>query len=327
MTKTRLLLAGLLCLIALPVFAQVSDTYVIPAVGKVQGGAGTNWLSDVYIMNPQPHALNVSVVLLPTASEFQYEVIVPIPANATAFISDAVGTLFSKATTGSLLLATFPEDNPGVPDTLIDRAFLVNSKTFNSLSAGTFGQSIEGVYDGLYDLRYDGITSIATGIQNWGTNRVNGFRTNVGATNLGRSSVTMRVYVYDAAGNEVRNIPFQVPPMTHFQDALPVVLQSGSLEFVIEDDLYWESADDYAIVFPYASIVDNRTGDPIYVKPVLLADTKTLYCPPSAKGAAATVQGPRGRLTLDAARQVADRATSLGEVKLVLEDGKYVVVK
>ncbi|MHB0969380.1 MAG: hypothetical protein ACYC7A_07980 [Thermoanaerobaculia bacterium] len=326
MTRTRLLLAGLLCLIALPVFAQVSDTYVIPAVGKVQGGAGTNWLSDVYIMNPQRHALNVSVVFLPTASEFQYEVIVPVPANATAFIDDAVGTLFSRATTGSLLLATFPEDNPGVPDKMIDRAFLVNSKTFNSLAAGTFGQSIEGSFTGLFDFNYDQITAIATGVQNWGTNRVNGFRTNVGATNLGDSSVTMRVFVYDAVGNEVRNIPFFIPPTTHMQDALPVTLQGGSVEFRIEDDLYWNDASKYAVVFPYVSIVDNRTGDPIYVKPVLLADTGTLYGK-GAKEAAAILQNPGRKLTLADARRVAERATSLGEVKLVLEDGKYVVVK
>lgn len=326
MTKSRLLLAGLLCLIALPVFAQVSDTYVIPAVGKVQGGAGTNWLSDVYIMNPQPHALNVSVVFLPTLSGFQYEVIVPVPANATAFIDDVVATLFSKATTGSLLLATFPEDNPGVPDTLIDRAFLVNSKTFNSLSSGTFGQSIEGSFTGLFDLRYDGITAIASGAQNWGTNRVNGFRTNVGATNLGVSDVTMRVYVYDAAGNKVSDIPFYLLPKTHMQQALPITLQEGSLEFVIENDPYWDHPDDYAIVFPYASIVDNRTGDPIYIKPTLLATSGTLYGK-SAAAAAALLQNPGRKLTLDDARRVAKGATSLGEVKLVLQDGKYVVAK
>lgn len=326
MTRTRLLLAGLLCLIAVPVFAQVSDTYVIPAAGRAVGGASTNWLSEVYVFNPQQHSLKVSLVFLPSGVAAPIEKLLTVPANSTAFLDDVVGKVFNQNGTGSLLLATFPEDNPGVPDEMIQRAFVANSKTFNSVSGGSYGQSIEGTLTGLFDVRYDGITAISSGVQNWGVRGQSGYRTNVGAVNLGRSSVTMRVYVYDSLGNEVKNLPFVVPPMGHMQDSLPTTLQAGTVEFVIEDDPDWEDLTNYAIVFPYASVVDNRTGDPIYAKPVLLASANALFGKGTATAAAKT-QRPVRRLDVNVARRVAENATSLGEVKLVLQDGRYVVAQ
>ena len=59
--------AVLLLFIALPLAAQVNDTYVIPAVANTPGSFGTQWMTQLSIFNPQlDYSLKVSVSFLPT---------------------------------------------------------------------------------------------------------------------------------------------------------------------------------------------------------------------------------------------------------------------
>lgn len=286
MKLTRLVLAStLLVLASFSASAQVTDTYVIPAAAKLEGGFGTNWMTRFSIFNPQlDYDLVVSVTLLPTNGLEGPEMLVPVPRNSVTYTNDVIEELFGEALedmypdpderprSGALLVATFPEDNPGVPDTITDRAFLVNSETFNNHPNGTYGQTIEGEWVGLLDYESDGISSVAQGIRNSGL-----FRTNVGAVNLGRCSVTVYVNAYNADGETILNeAPFIVPPLGHMQGALPVAVQNGSVEFFVVDPCV---ADDerYAVVFPYTSTVDQRTGDPSYQYPTLLANPGILY--------------------------------------------------
>src|SRR5690242_7836185 len=86
--KKNLLLAAILCLAALPTFAQLSDTYVITAAANAPGGNNTRWLTQLSIFNPHlDYALNVSITLLPTGGATGPEKLIKIPANST-FITD-----------------------------------------------------------------------------------------------------------------------------------------------------------------------------------------------------------------------------------------------
>src|SRR6185295_14968 len=135
-----------------------------------------------------------------------------------SFADNALSEIFNISGSGALIVATFPEDNPGVPDNVIDRAFLVTTNTFNNSSAGTFGQTIPGTWTGLQDYSTDGISAVAHGIRHIAKF---GWRTNFGAVNLGSSAVTLRVNVYDANGNTVvKNATYTVLPQAHMQRAL-----------------------------------------------------------------------------------------------------------
>jgi hypothetical protein len=147
---------------------------------------------------------------------------------------------------------------------------------------------------------------VAHGIRN---DSRQGWRANVGAVNLGRSSVTMRLNVYDINGAVVaRNIPFTIPPLAHMQDSLPVQVDRGSIEFFVDD-----STKD-AVVFPYVSVIDQLSGDPTYQSPTLLATTKALF----GKGAIdPTTIGKR--IDNSYARSVRATADRIGEVQLKAE--------
>src|SRR4029077_9768829 len=98
------------------------------------------------------------------------------------------------------------------------------------------------------------------------------WRTNVGAVNLGRSNVTLRVNVYGADGATLlKDATLDIPALGHRQASLPAEVDGGSVEFFVDDP------SNQAVVFPYSSTIDPLSGDPTYQGPTLLASAKILF--------------------------------------------------
>lgn len=320
-TSKLLLTLALLCLASLPAFAQLNDTYVIPVSGNVPGAFGTRWMTQFSIMNPHlDHALRVSITYLPTGGGVGIEEIVPLPANSVAYSDNILSDLFERVGSGSLLVATFADDNPGVPNDVLSRSFLVTTNTYNNSPAGTFGQTIPGVWTGLLDVDVDGISSVAHGIRNLSRE---GWRTNIGAVNLGRCTATVYVTVYDADGRRILNAaPLLVPPLGHIQDRLPVEVDMGSIEFWVNDPCANDN-DRYAVVFPYTSTIDQLSGDPTYQSPTLLASPGTLY----AKGKKLDPTTLGKKIDSQLAARVRAEAEHRGEATLVRNKGRWQIVR
>jgi hypothetical protein len=284
----------------------VNDTYVIPAAANVPGAFGTRWMTQFSVFNPQSYPLRIDVVYVPTGGGQGLDATFDVPANAVAFSDNILADLFDLGGSGALLVAAFPEDNPGVENSVIARAFLVTSDTFNNSPTGTFGQTIPGVWAGLMDFQSDGITAIAHGIRNVSKQ---GWRANVGAVNLGRQNVRLLVSVYDIDGNTILNkARFDIPPMGHIQDGLPVQVDRGAVEFFLDD------ATQKAVVFPYVSVIDQLSGDPTYFSPTLLATPKVLFNKQAAAAMNTTAIGRK--ITIDDARAVRENAKSVGVMEL-----------
>jgi len=309
-TSRYIVVAVIVLLASIQLYAQVNDTYVIPVSANVPGDRGTVWATELNVFNPQSYPLNVSAVFLPTLSGQSLEVNFKVEANSNAFTPNVLPDLFGRTGTGALLLAVFPEDNPGVSNDILSRSILVNSKTFNNSSTGTYGQFVPGIWTGLLDFEVDQISAIAHGVRN---SAASGYRTNVGAANLGRTTAILRVTVYDAVGRKVADrTPFTLPFYAHLQQPLPVNVDRGSVEFFLDDP------SGEAVVFPYVSIIDNRSGDAIYISPILLASPSVLYKYGTAS------QDPGKKIDIGLARKVAAQAKKLGEARLLVdEDGNY----
>lgn len=287
--------------------AQVNDTYVIPAAANVSGAFNTRWMTQFSVFNPQlDYPLTVTVVYLATNGAGRWEKSFAVPANSVAYSDNILDDLFDIAGTGSLLVATFPEDQLArVPNDVLSRSFLLTTNTYNNSAAGTFGQTIPGTWTGLQDYATDGISAVAHGVRNIDRE---GWRTNVGAVNLSGRTIVMRVNVYDADGRTVlKNAPFTLAPYGHVQDRLPIQVNRGSVEFFVDDPSR------EAVVFPYTSTIDQLSGDPTYQTPTLLASPASLF----GKGAAvAATLNPGKRIGTDAARAARSGAQQMGEAKL-----------
>ncbi|HXH40362.1 MAG TPA: hypothetical protein VNN08_17160 [Thermoanaerobaculia bacterium] len=305
-TSRYIFVALLLVVVSLPLAAQINDTYVIPASANQPGNFGTRWLTQFSVFNPQlGYPLTISVTFLPTGGGVGSERTFTVPANGTVLSDNILDDLFGmKSASGALLVATFPEDNPTVPNDVLARSFLVTTSTYNNARSGTYGQTIPGVWAGLQDFNSDGISSVAHGIRN--VARL-GWRTNVGAVNLGRSNITLRVNVYGADGGTVlKDATLDIPALGHRQASLPAEVDGGSVEFFVDDP------SNQAVVFPYSSTIDPLSGDPTYQGPTLLASAKILFKMGSPQPPAL------GRkIDTDFARGIRATATRLGEAKVV----------
>jgi hypothetical protein len=273
----RVLLLTLLSLAAVPLVAQVNDTYVIPAAISAHGAGGSNWKTQLSIFNPQlDRDLKVTIVFVPTGGLTGDSYTITLPANSIAFSDDILAdSQFRQAPSGALLIYTDATDNPNT--TVLQRAFLVTSNTYNDLgNAGTYGQTVPGVWTGLQDFA-DGISAVSHGIRH---NLSQGWRTNIGAVNLGRCNVTLLVSVYDVDGHTLVNrAPFGLPPLAHMQQSLGQIipqLDRGAVEFMVNDPCS-TNANNAAVVFPYTSTIDTLSGDPQYQFPTLLADPKSIF--------------------------------------------------
>lgn len=305
--STSILAALALTALALPLAAQVNDTYVIPAAANTSGAYSSRWMTQLSIFNPQTYTLKVSVTFIPEGGGRGYESLITVPSNAVGYADNSLFEIFGLSGRGAYLVATFPEDNPGVTNDMISRSFLVNSNTINvETSGGTYGQTIPGTFTGLQDFTHEQVSAISHGIRNLDQY---GWRTNFGAVNLSDTSVALRIKVYDANG---KSLPLRPDQSTYtmsanswMQRGLPVQVDHGSIEFFVDDPT------NKAVVFPYASTLDRYTGDPEYQAPTLLASSKYLY----GKTAVASMALGK-RIGLEEARAIRANSIPLGEVQL-----------
>ena len=303
-TSRYIFITLLLVAVSLPLAAQINDSYVIPASANSAGNFGTRWLTQFSVFNPQlDYPLTVSVTFLPTGGGTGSEKTFTVPANGTVLSDNILDDLFGiKSGSGALLVATFAEDNPTVPNDVLSRSFLITTNTYNNVKSGTYGQTIPGVWAGLQDFSSDGISAIAHGVRN--VARL-GWRTNIGAVNLGRSNVTLRLNIYDAAGKTIQQgATLDIPPLGHRQASLPAEVDGGSIEFFVDDP------SKQAVVFPYSSTIDDLSGDPTYQGPTLLASAKSLF-----KMGATQILGRK--IDSEFARGIRESATRLGQASVV----------
>ncbi|HEX7421825.1 MAG TPA: hypothetical protein VF505_18210 [Thermoanaerobaculia bacterium] len=313
--KRSTLLLTLLSLAALPLAAQVNDTYVIPVSANTSGAFGTSWLTQFSVFNPQPDRdLKITVVFIPTGGAQGDSVVFTVPANAVAYSDNVLDDLQFKGPSGALLVYADDRDNPGDK---LTRAFLVVSNTYNNARSGTYGQTIPGVWTGLQDYATDGISAVVHGIRNISSQ---GWRTNIGAVNLGRCSATLRVSVFDVDGNTIlKKAAFPLPPLGHIQSALPVTVDRGSIEFFVDDPCV-SNADNAAVVFAYSSTIDQLSGDPTYQSPVLLADPKTIFAKKATAEIGKAIDNAR-------AKSIRDASISLGQAQLVRDASGYRITR
>lgn len=259
MTRTKTFLSFLTLLIlvgiASPVAAQLSLQWMVPAAANTPGLNGTYWRTDVSLHNPHSFELPVVLQFLPSGTDNRQAdtLYVNLEPWATFNLWNVLGPdHFAIEGTGSILVVA---DWGLSCDPVEDCDFLVTSRTYTLApggSSGEYGQTIPG------SSTWVGIDwntlGYAAGILNDGLN----FRTNVGIASWSSDWTSVVVDVQDADGAIVESFTHQVPPFGHIQQRLPTPLEGGSLVFWLED------GPDDALVFGYASVVDEITGDGSY---------------------------------------------------------------
>jgi hypothetical protein len=239
--------------------AHYSDTYVIPIVGHVEGANGTMWMSDVAIRNFSNETLNVELILVESGVN-TFDNIFPlvtddldgsvaVTANSTVLLRDLLEGYEDVNVTGALILGG-------------DRPFAVTSRAYTSDSP--LGQTVEPQRDfldtSLGTLDNTAFAYIPGVMQNAMTRTNVGFVAGSGGSG---TAMTVEITVRNGAGGTVGTRRVTIPGGTFAHMQFPISsfvttsFDVGSVDFrVVEGE---------GVVIPYASMVDNMTGEAAFV--------------------------------------------------------------
>ncbi len=247
--------AGGVSLCALHVRPSASWTFSkwVPVATHTSGLGGTEWRTDVAVLNPGAVASNVEVdfhgaagVVSTTAS---------IPPGAQVRLADVVGQLGASGS--------------GALDVLSDQPVKVTSRTYDQLLAtasclpgGTQGQDYPTLdpADGLPSGQgaFSEESAYLLGLVENAR-----FRSNIGLVNTGIGAASVLVELFDGTGNKLTDYTVALASGEWSQAVEPfrtlagqTAMDSGYAKVTVQSGFG---------VFAFASVIDNITGDPTMV--------------------------------------------------------------
>jgi len=235
---------------------------LVPAAARVSGYGGTTWVSDLVLHNPGDLTVNARLSFLRQGYSNDYAGlrIVNVPPGRSIRLNDVVGGFFGEnEAAGAIRVAS-------------RNALIVTSRTYNDDDAGTYGQFIPAVAQGA-ELRSGERLVLLQLVSN------SRFRTALGAVNLSEKAAKVHFDVFDGEGRLLGTHEEELQPYGAVQINKAIRgLGAGSVDnaYVVASLAEGEGG-----VHPYASVVDNGSGDPVFVLPSEVSDN-TLYVPASA---------------------------------------------
>lgn len=259
---------------------ELTWSYVVPAVANKEGAQGTDWHTDLTIYNPQDYNLPLVIQFLqagrdnssgvPTIDNFEI-----FPWETLSFW-DVLGPdgFDKRGQTGSLLV--FVDDlKRTCTGHECDIAVFARTYTLDpNASTGEFGQAIPGCPVNL-GLDRSVIAFMPQLMDD------SDFRTNAGVVSLTNAVVTVRFELQNKEGKIIQRVDKVLLPFGHAQWGLNRTVTGGTLAAFIL------AGPGDAMVVPYASVVNNATGDPVNIE----AHMTPVGAPAQGLG----VQAPSGR--------------------------------
>ncbi len=229
-------------------------TYFIPAAARAVGTANTYWVTDVAIANFTSGVATFNLAYLPQGSDNSapLSTSMAIGAGHQMILADVLESAFGlESGNGGLRVVTSDVD------------VKITSRTYNAAgSEGTYGQFIPALTDS--SAMAPGVTG--TILQMRENAGANGFRTNLGMVNLTGHDIQTRVRLYDSEGELLGTLsdadtllrPYEMKQVNRVYNKVGVSeLASGYALVTVTSD--------GAKALFYASVVDNGSGDPIYI--------------------------------------------------------------
>ena len=238
-----------------------SNIYVIPGSGHTPGVNGVRWVSDMVLWNGGPEDAHANVFFLKSGQDNSgvTGTSVTVRAGTSLQLRDVVWSMFGQnQASGAILVGS-------------DQPLIVTSRTYNNASSGTYGQFIAGIPIG---------EAIGAGqkVRLIQLTRTGNYRTNIGFTNVTNKALSIQVAMYRSDGSMIATRSYTVQPYGFYQKT---------------DIIGTDVPDAYAVMssstpgakfFTYASVVDRRTGDPVFITPESGTATagQSLYIPAAA---------------------------------------------
>jgi len=238
-------------------FQPYSLATYFPVVGRADGLNNTRFVTDLRIVNTNSTATPVELEFFPSGtaglSAASATRGVTIAPGAEAVINDVVGSTFS--TTGLGALKVGHEAGLGI-----------GVRVFNDLRA--IGQGTTGFFIGRKDIQGAATQGILPFLSQASTDDIQaglGFRSNIGWFNPNLSAATATFRARRASdGVILGSVTVTIASLSQLQQAVFSLISSVAASDQVQSDFYvgWESS---IPIFVYGAVVDNKTGDVVYV--------------------------------------------------------------
>lgn len=248
-----------------------ANTLVIPSVGHLDG-QNSAWRSDVRVANTSFSKTSYALTFVPAGADFTQakQTQVTIDAGSTMALDDIVKTWYGIGATGDTangVLAIRPLDAGGTSvdlqsdDVSTSLTTVASSRTYNTAANGTLGQFIPAIPFGNF-IGKPANNALPTILSMQQVAQNADYRTNLGLVEAAGQPVTASVSVFDGAGAKLLTLPFDLKPneqrqLNSFLQQNGVSLNDGRIEVAATGGSGKLTA--------YASVVDNRTNDPLLV--------------------------------------------------------------
>ncbi|HEY8183201.1 MAG TPA: hypothetical protein VII32_13255, partial [Thermoanaerobaculia bacterium] len=252
-----------------------ANALIIPSVGHLDG-ISSHWQSDIRIANTSQQSVKYQLTFTPDdAAKGVKQTFIDVDAGATTALDDIIKTWYGVGSLGETangVLEIRPADNPGKggpanDDVSVSLTTVASSRAYNVTSQGTLGQFIPALpFSGFVGRALDNAhAATVLGLQQIAQN--NDFRTNLGVVEASGQPVSVLVSAFDSNGSKLLDFPLdlkggQQVQLNSFLAQNKISLADGRFEVKVTNG--------EGKVTAYASVVDNKSGDPLLVSGVPL---------------------------------------------------------
>ncbi|HEY2324552.1 MAG TPA: hypothetical protein VGJ82_16955, partial [Thermoanaerobaculia bacterium] len=242
--------------------AAPTGTLLVPAVAHADG-VGSQFVSDVRVTNTTPQAIQYLLTFTSIATDGTQsgkQMKVNIAGGDTLPLNDIVKSWFGAGAAGEGGLGSIEVRPLNAPSSSASHSTVGASRTYASTVGGTFGQFIPALQTANFLGKSD---SALISLQQVAQSTA--FRTNFGLVEGSGQSAQVQLSLFNGAGQQLATNTFSLRPYElqqfSFGNAFPNVnVDDARVEAKVIDGSGKISA--------YASVLDNKTNDPLLVLPV-----------------------------------------------------------
>ena len=243
---------------------------MVPSTGHLPGLEGTQWRTDLVLFNRASYQqpATVEIRLLPRGSSATDPAVVvrTVPVGEQLVVRDALYEMFGADGAATLRLTSWGGEA------------WAWARTYNQGSAGTYGQGIPARPGGEAQVAGDEARLIGLGES---LDAAVTSRTNLGLVNTSGTDAHVALHLLEASGAVLGSEDLELLPNESVQ--LDRVFR-GVTQGPVDGGVIVVSVDEgLDKILAYASVVDDHTGDPIFVEPSAAASVgATLWLPAAA---------------------------------------------
>jgi PKD repeat protein len=223
---------------------------LLPVAAQNSGAGGTSWRTELTLFNAGSQGANATITFLPgAAGEIRTKSLFLAPRQSVTYAS-ALEELFDLTDAGGALAVEATSAGTSAD-------LRVTSRTFTPGGNGTYGQSVPDVAtSALSKTLY--VTGLVSGAA---------YRTNVGLVNRSDVAMATTLTLLTDNGAVIASKSMAIPAQSFQQSALAAIFpEIGNVAHDVLTLRVAASSD--AAIGAYASVVDNKTQDPVYIQGV-----------------------------------------------------------